>query len=134
MNEMVFHLVDDNDIDIAVNSKLLQLANLTQQVQAYSSAVRFLEVIESSHELFISQTNVVLLDINMPHISGFECLERMSGFEETLRQSFHVFMLSSSIDRNDIKRAESYPMVKRILEKPLDVYQFKQALNVIFGV
>jgi hypothetical protein len=57
------------------------------------------------------------------------------GLEHALSSTQqYVFMLSSSIDRNDIKRAESYPMVKRILEKPLDVYQFKQALNVIFGV
>jgi hypothetical protein len=40
-------------------------------------------------------------------------------------------MLSSSIDRNDIRLAESYDLVQRVLEKPLDIYLLKKTLEGI---
>jgi hypothetical protein len=41
-------------------------------------------------------------------------------------------MLSSSIDRNNISKAEKFAIVKRVIEKPLDVYHFKMALEDLF--
>jgi hypothetical protein len=42
-------------------------------------------------------------------------------------------MLSSSIDRNAIMKTEKHQIVKRVLEKPLDVYMLKMALEDIYG-
>lgn len=129
LSEIQFHLVDDNDIDIAVNTKLLQLAQISPHITSYSSATSFLEKINAHTEAFLTTTNVVLLDIMMPNINGFECLERLSQLPEELKSHILVFMLSSSIDRNDIRRAESYPMVQKVLEKPLDIYLLKKSLE-----
>jgi CheY-like chemotaxis protein len=129
LSEIQFHLVDDNDIDIAVNTKLLQLAQISPSIFSYSSAGSFLEKIAENTDAFLTSTNVVLLDIMMPNINGFECLERLSQLPEDLQSHILVFMLSSSIDRNDIRRAESFPMVQKVLEKPLDIYLLKKSLE-----
>lgn len=132
IKDIVFHLVDDNDIDIAVNTKLLQLSELSQHIHAYNSAERFLTEIASNPEKFTSSENVVLLDIMMPNIDGFQCLDKLTALEDNLKSHFTVFMLSSSIDRNDIRRAESFDLVQKVLEKPLDIYLLKKALENIF--
>lgn len=133
LSNIHFHLVDDNDIDTSVNMKLLQLANISSHVSTYSSAVKFLSTLKENPSIFTEGPNIVLLDIMMPVMDGFECLAELEKIDPTLTQEMHVFMLSSSIDRNNISKAEKFEMVKRVIEKPLDVYTLKMALEDIFS-
>lgn len=130
--DVIFHLIDDNDIDIAVNTKLLQLSEISPNIHSYNNAAKFLQSIQSNQEYYSSKEHVVLLDIMMPGMSGFECLEELSKLPEKIKARMKVFMLSSSIDRNDIRRGESYDLVQRVLEKPLDIYLLKKTLESIF--
>lgn len=130
---IVFHLVDDNDIDIAVNTKLLQLSQISEDIHVYNNATSFLSAIKGGDAVFHSENQVLLLDIMMPVMSGFDCLDELSKPEFAAYSNLKVFMLSSSIDRNDIRRAESYTIVQKVLEKPLDVYLLKKFLEDIFA-
>lgn len=119
-------LVDDNDIDIVVNTKLLRLANLTDSIMSFSNgpdAVKYITENEGELGKFL---NVLLLDIQMPQVDGFETLDLLSGMSENLKSRFRIFMLSSSIDRSDIERAEANESIIKVLEKPLDVYLLKR--------
>lgn len=129
MRKLVLHLVDDNDIDIAVNSKLLQLAQIGDETVTYNSGVLFLEKLEQNRAAHIENDNVVLMDIMMPGLTGFETMQKFADLDDEIKGAFNVFMLSSSIDRNDIRKAEGTPYVHRILEKPLDVYLLKKLLE-----
>lgn len=130
---IVFHLVDDNDIDIAVNTKLLQLSQISNNILTYNNALSFLATLKKSSPDFVAEHQIVLLDIMMPVMNGFECLDELSKPEYAAYSNLKVFMLSSSIDRNDIRKAESYPIVQKVLEKPLDVYLLKKFLEDIFA-
>jgi CheY-like chemotaxis protein len=133
LSDIHFHLVDDNDIDTSVNMKLLHLANISEHVSTYSSAVKFLATMKEQPSLFNQGRHIVLLDIMMPVMDGFECLAELEKLDSALTQHMHVFMLSSSIDRNNISKAEKFAMVKRVIEKPLDVYTLKMALEDLFS-
>ncbi|HEY8403861.1 MAG TPA: response regulator [Flavobacteriales bacterium] len=126
-----FHLVDDNDIDLAVNSKLLEIAKISNKIVTYQSALLLLDYLKSD-KFDGSKPHVILLDIMMPNMNGFECLDQLTQMPEHIRKQLTVFMVSSSIDRNDIKKAESYDLVEKILEKPLDVYLLKKYLGEVF--
>jgi CheY-like chemotaxis protein len=128
---IVFHLVDDNDIDIAVNSKLLQLVNLADTIHTYSGGVKFIQELEKNPQRFEGHLNIVLLDIMMPVSDGFDCLEFLRTLSDERQKDIVVFMLSSTIDRKDIQRAEAYPMVQKVLEKPLDIYLLKKAIQTL---
>jgi response regulator RpfG family c-di-GMP phosphodiesterase len=133
LSDIHFHLVDDNDIDTSVNMKLLQLANISNHVSTYSSAVKFLSTFKENPSIFSNGPHIVLLDIMMPMMDGFECLAELEKMDSSLTQNINVFMLSSSIDRNNISKAEKFEMVKRVIEKPLDVYTLKMALEDLFS-
>jgi hypothetical protein len=62
-------------------------------------------------------------------MNGFQTMERFNELDAKMTLSFHIFMLSSSIDRNDIKNAEATPRVLQVLEKPLDVYQLRRLIE-----
>lgn len=131
MRKLVIYLVDDNDIDIAVNSKLLQLAQIGDEIKVFSTGNEFVLSLKDDRELALNQNNIVLMDIMMPGMTGFETIEHFKSIDEELFQRFNIFMLSSSIDRNDIKRAVETPRVFQVLEKPLDVYQLKKAIETL---
>ena len=50
MKQLRVFLVDDNDIDLTVNNKLIQLAEITRDIVVFSSATAFLNKIKDSDE------------------------------------------------------------------------------------
>ncbi len=61
--------------------------------------------------------SLILLDINMPRMNGFEFLEEY----QKLYSSSVVVMLSSSDQGSDKKRAFEYSVVKQYIIKPIEV-------------
>lgn len=61
----------------------------------------------------------VLLDINMPEMTGWEFLEQFSSFDNTLKELVKIFIVSSSIDPLDVKKAQEHPLVVNYITKPI---------------
>ena len=62
----------------------------------------------------------------MPGISGWEFLDELNK----LGRFVNVYMYSSSIDPEDVKRARAYPMVREFLSKPLDLKTINHLLDM----
>lgn len=63
------------------------------------------------------QPLLVLLDINMPGMTGWHFLEELQ--EKASAENIFVVMITSSINSSDRKKAEQFPVVIEYLEKPL---------------
>jgi len=131
MNSVKIILVDDNDIDTIVNRKLIEIAMITDlknviSFSGYSSLIKYLDV---ELDNIKDQQVIVLMDIQMPEVDGFGCVDKILEYPEDKVKNFRIFMLTSSIDREDIKRASTINIIERVLEKPLDVYMLKTLIN-----
>ena len=122
---MQFLLIDDSDIDNTVNMKLLKLAKLSQDIQAFNNPEKALAHVKQ-HGPTWTPPRWILLDIRMPEMNGFEWLDRFRELSEAVQSMCRIYMLSASIDRDELKRAEKDPSVIALMEKPLDVYMFRQ--------
>jgi CheY-like chemotaxis protein len=87
-------------------------------------------------ETFTSQTNdagiVLLLDINMPAMTGWEFLEAIEELEVKVPEHIAIYILSSSIDAGDIQKAAKSPLLKGFYPKPLSLetmYLIEQNLS-----
>jgi len=73
--------------------------------------------------------DVILLDINMPIMDGWDFLEWYKLNKETFARKVPVFMVSSSIDWRDIERAKSYDTVLDYISKPLTEGNFFEIVH-----
>ena len=62
---------------------------------------------------------ILLLDINMPVMNGWEFLERFDTLSNEVKERISIYILSSSVDKRDIERAKTNTNVIHYLIKPL---------------
>lgn len=108
-------IIDDDPISILLSRKILEKYNvLTDGVQfnSFTSPSAGIDFISKQNHAF----HILLLDINMPEMSGFEVLNQISKFN---LKNFIVFMLTSSIADSDRETSFEYDLVKKFLKKPL---------------
>ncbi len=71
----------------------------------------------------------LFLDINMPKISGWEIVDHIQKSPENfLKYPYQIFMLTTSSSKFDHEKLVKYPIVKRILEKPLSALKIKELI------
>lgn len=116
-------VVDDNPIDRYIAEKTIRKYHFSKEVLQMPSAVEALRFISTSGTL----PEIILLDINMPEMNGFEFLAEYGALPEVIRAKTTVFMLSTSLNEDDIRTAEQNPFVKKFLNKPLN----EETLNTI---
>lgn len=122
-------LIDDSDIDLFLNKKFLSLAGISDNTISFLSAREALDYIEAHADDPHKIPAVILLDIQMPEINGFQFLELYGKVPEKVQSKTKVVMLSSTIDPIDLERARNNKYVLDILKKPLDANTLKEVLQ-----
>ena len=61
----------------------------------------------------------LLLDINMPDWSGWDFLDHFIELPDYIKNKFTIYMLSSSVNKDDLQKAATNTYVKDYIEKPL---------------
>ena len=121
MNEQLnFVLVDDD----AINNMLSEI--LIEDAFPNAKIISFLEP-EEAIEYFVNyipeennRKTILFLDINMPLTTGWEFLERLDLRGVKKYDSLHIYMLSSSVNEEDLKKTELNKNITSFIEKPLN--------------
>jgi CheY-like chemotaxis protein len=110
-------LIDDYESDLLFTRLMLERCDQQYEVVEYDSAQEALQYLQSHPGHGIS---VILLDINMPGMNGFEFLQAYEMLAATKQAEAVVVMLTSSPDPRDRARAESFGSVRGYITKPID--------------
>ncbi len=125
-----FLIVDDDPQNNSLSRMAIRKVLGNVPVKDFEVPETGLEYIGKDFETGMgNEKTVLLLDINMPTMTGWEFLEEFEKLSENIKQQFQIYMLSSSVDPSDIERATSNPLVTDFIEKPLN----KEALERMFG-
>lgn len=127
-------LIDDNYIDLKINSKIIVISKLFDEIIQCQSGEEALAYFTSHANEPEKLPNFILLDIQMPEMDGFEFLDNYKLFPPEWKDSCQVAMLSSTLDFGDIRRAEANPYVLKLLKKPLIPAEFEAIFKANFVV
>lgn len=108
-------IIDDDDIVTFLQKKIVSKSGLDTDPLVFKDAHKALEFLE--YEASEDQEYLIMLDINMPAMSGWEFLDHINKLP--LDERLHVVMATSSIDRKDKREAANDPHVVDFIEKPL---------------
>lgn len=126
-------LIDDDNIFNFLNKTIILKGNFARNVNSFCHTQKALDYLwelwDSGNEKF---PEIIFLDINMRDMDGWEFLKKFEAFPESALEDCHVFMLTSSIDKNDIEISKSFRTVMDFISKPLSTEILKKLPEINF--
>lgn len=111
-------LVDDDTTNNMICEFTIKRFHNDADIQIFTVPEKALSFIEEGYNRKSGALpTLLLLDINMPTMSGWEFLDVFSEFDDALKKQFSIYILSSSIE-DFTKDAANYKCLQGFLSKP----------------
>jgi len=122
-------VVDDDDTFQFITSRAIRSLSGENTILQFFSGVDAMQYLSENALNPDMLPDVLLLDLNMPVLDGWMFLEEFSAIKKTVAKEISIFIVSSSIDRNDIDRARQNKNIIDYIMKPVTVDKFKELLS-----
>ena len=121
-------LIDDDTVTNFINKKLIKKSGLADEILVAENGKQGLDMLLATTSNNQRPPDVILLDINMPILNGFQFLQRLQGFEINFVETIKIAILSSSDNADDKARAKSFG-ITHYYTKPVNLDFIKQILT-----
>jgi CheY-like chemotaxis protein len=122
-------LIDDDRIYQFTAKKILESTGLTKDIHAFYNGQEAVEYLTQHSKESTVLPDIIFLDINMPVMDGWQFLESFQELHSSLAKNIIIYMVSSSVDGNDIRRSKEYKDVTEYIIKPITRDRFEQLLQ-----
>lgn len=126
-NKRNYIIIDDDKINNMVCESVIKKLNPDNEVLSFLRAEDALSYLQNPSN---PKPNIILLDINMPEMDGWEFLDiylKKNNSEDLA----HIFMLSSSINQADFDKAKKYSEVVDYIVKPFSKDKLLRAIEML---
>lgn len=114
-----FIIIDDSKLDCFIAEKIIQNTGTFSSVKSYFQATDAYEIIKNNTENGNAPITIIILDIQMPVMNGFQFVEAFEQLPGDIQSKYAIFLFSSSINENDKNRLGNYPSIRRFFGKPI---------------
>lgn len=114
-----FILIDDDPMNNLICKLTIEMTLGQTDIKAFVNPENGLEYIQNEFSNLKETSALLLLDINMPIMSGWEFLEMFDNLSYEIKDRVKICILSSSIDERDKERSYANKNVLDFLVKPL---------------
>lgn len=121
-------LVDDDEATNFLHSFYIKEWDFAENIYTAMNGQEALDFLKTNEEFRANKPSLILLDINMPIMNGFEFMEAYTDLEESMKASIVVVMLTSSLHHSDQKKASNLDDLKSFINKPLTKEQMENLM------
>jgi CheY-like chemotaxis protein len=125
-------LIDDNRDDNLYHTLVLKALDPATEVISVSSCNEALEFLANLVDSTEPPPDLVLVDLNMPAMTGWEFIEAYGRRGAGLNLQTQLIVLSTTENPDEIRRVELDPRIAGFLSKPLDEATLEGLLATYF--
>lgn len=129
MNLIEILLVEDNEGDIFLTTEALKESEIPTNITVVKDGEEALNFLKKQNNYFQANSpDLVLLDINLPKVNGFEVLREIKSNEKL--KHIPVVILSTSCAEEDILRCYNN-YATYFISKPLSTRSFTEVISSV---
>lgn len=114
-----FIIVDDDPINNFITERMIVKVIPNAEVVTFTESEKGLDYVLSLFAKGNEGKVILLLDINMPNITGWQFIVRLEREGVLVSDQLIIYILSSSVDGADRERAKNDPHIIDYIIKPL---------------
>jgi CheY-like chemotaxis protein len=131
-------LIDDDSATNFINKMLIKKSGITDTIEVVLNGKQALDFLtksgkyESTDTVNFPQPQLILLDINMPVMDGWEFIEAYEALDDDKKGEIVIVMLTSSYNDDDRTRAQTYGSISNFKNKILTLDMIKDIMQEHF--
>ena len=122
-------VVDDDKIFTYLLKRLIEKAKVAREIIFFENGRDALDYLASHKEDALKLPQLILLDINMPILDGWQFLSEYEKLQPDVNQPISICMMSSSSEVEDYNRAMGSGYVMDYLQKPVQIPSLKEVAD-----
>jgi response regulator RpfG family c-di-GMP phosphodiesterase len=124
-------VIDDEELDSVIFKIIMKRVLTDPHIESFKNAKIAIEKLsEINKENPEHLPDYIFLDLTMPEMNGWQFLAEFDKLKIDPLKKSKIYILSSSINNDDITRSKSNPLVTDFVSKPLDFNKIKNIFSV----
>ena len=120
-------IIDDDPIFRFGTKKIMESVQFCEKFLVFKNGKEAFDDLALKLRLNLEVPDVILLDINMPIMDGWQFLDELVKIPYT--KKIPIYIVSSSVDSRDIDKAKKYDLVSNYIIKPFSVAKVQALLE-----
>ena len=128
---LIICIIDDDDVYQYTITKAIKKNSIVKKILVFSDGKEGIDFLIDNIANVEDIPDIIFLDINMPIMDGWQFLEQYVKLKPRVGKKVTIYMISSSVDPIDVKRAKAMSEISDYLIKPIKSEQVSEIIEKI---
>ena len=128
---LIICIIDDDDVYQYTITNAIKKNSIVKKILVFSDGKEGIDFLIDNIANVEDIPDIIFLDINMPIMDGWQFLEQYVKLKPRVGKKVTIYMISSSVDPIDVKRAKAMSEISDYLIKPIKSEQVSEIIEKI---
>lgn len=122
-------IVEDDPMHLFITKKYIELSGYVEKILVCKNGKEAYDTLKAMFLNSETLPEIIFLDLNMPIWDGWQFLDEFTKIPIPTNQRITIYILTSSNNEEDFKKAKKYSLNSNYLVKPIEQDQLKDILS-----